>query len=145
MKTMIIIMALTGFTAISSYAQNMKCTCTHKTVHHNYHKMVQKEAETQNAVAPNDWARTYRFVKVEEPCFQYRKHNIVVTECPGTFYDNSDLNGYSSESSYMGYYPMKVQDKPNFDVPLAPQQNTLERSKVAPAGGNEFNTGYCPK
>ena len=138
MKTILLI-ALIGFTAIGGYAQNKNCPCKHKT---SYHKVTPANTSACQPMATGKWTRGYVFTEAkEEPCFQYRQHNIVVTECPGTFYDNLDINGltgYETESSYMGYYPQ--QNGTTVNCKVAPEHITIDNYKgVAPAGGNGCN------
>src|ERR1019366_6971070 len=141
MKTIILIIALMGFTAVGSYAQNKNCCCKKKAIHH---QTVQKKiVHPQKVAAPkpaatDELAGTYNPAdEVLEPCTQYRKHNIVVTECPGIFYDNSDVHDLiiRTESSYMGNYPKPKQENTHVQGPVAPQHITIDNYKgVAPAG-----------
>ena len=50
--------------------------------------------------------------KFTAPCYTYRQHNILVKQCPGTFYDNekrplnhAEAIEYNTDNTYMGYYP----------------------------------------
>ena len=114
-----------------------------------HHKVAHKKAIHHEAVSQTDylygpdyWPQAPSGAEaVVEPCTQYRKHNIIVTECPGTFYSNSDTNDntyFESEGSYTGYYP-KVAGEEKTMGPEAPQRNTNEGNLIAPAGGNEFH------
>ncbi len=148
MKPMLLTIALIGFTAIGGYAQNIDCNCK-KIVHHKTtkHETTQPKVTTScKPVADDNWERTYSFVKgTVEPCSQYRKHNIVVTECPGSFYDNSGIKGYETESSYMGYYP-RPEGMEQLNGPMAPQHTTIDNYKgIAPAGANACNADCAPR
>jgi hypothetical protein len=192
MKTMIITIALIGFTAVGSYAQNKVCNskqvsnkkvaterpiirpriapkdvdptcfmgrknnagitqCTYKTYDQadvameygaastytaNYPKMAKTkikklpvEARTENvmmAVNTNDYGRP------AIPCSVRRRHNIVVTECPDAFYDNTgvpvnaDAMDVRSEDSYTGNYPKKEKKA------AAPQVENIETGNTLP-------------
>lgn len=129
--------------SVGSFAHDKDCCCKKKAAHH---KTVQKNViDSQKAAAPKPVVAdelTYN-TRVLEPCYRYRKHNIVVTECPGTFYDNSDLYNVATESSYMGNYPKQETTTPG---PVAPQHITIDNYKgVAPAGGNGCNWNCTPE
>ena len=141
MKTLLIAMALVGFT-LGSGAQTYK----HKTVQTKtravHHKVVRKSTTfVQDPVIINNDVTT----KPEAPCVVYRKHNMVATECPGIFYDNSNIN-VNSENTYMGNYPkapgsQQIINLDNqVDGTIAPQHNVISDYKgVAPADGNYCN------
>ena len=74
-----------------------------KVAHHKTHKHTVVSGTT--ALQPND-------------CYTYRKHNIVVTECPNDF---SGTDGFNLERTYTGYYPEKESSAldPGTDVSAA--------------------------
>lgn len=135
MKTLLMIIAFGAFTW-SSNAQS----CGRRVVHHRSritHHTIARAAKVQEPILLNDDVTT----RPEAPCVVYRKHNIVVTECPGVFYDNSNIE-VNGEGTYMGNYPEAVPPKVNLDnqvnYQVAPQHNVIEndRGRVAPADGN---------
>jgi Raf kinase inhibitor-like YbhB/YbcL family protein len=87
MKTMILAIAISCSAAISSYAQTKDCSCKKKVAHHK---------TLRHTIA----AKTTTSKPI--PCYTYRKHNIVVTECPDDFSSN---DGFNLENTYTGYYP----------------------------------------
>jgi hypothetical protein len=96
MKTLLLIVALIGFTAVGSYAQNKNC---------NYkHKMHQKAAATTE---DNTIHTTLLLAPVKEdpPCVTYKNDNLSITACPGVS-DNNGLVEYTIEGTYMGNYPV---------------------------------------
>jgi hypothetical protein len=128
-------MAMMGFT-IGTFAQDKNCGCKKRVVHR---RTVQHKT-TSVPVASDNRIGSSTLIQVE-PCFQYRKHNIVVTQCPGTFYDNSDLQGFERESSFTGNYPLPAQQEQlPVKCKVAPEHITIDNySGVAPAGGNGCN------
>jgi Raf kinase inhibitor-like YbhB/YbcL family protein len=88
MKTTLLIIALISFTSIGGYAQNKECNCKKKPAHHKTitHRIARKTNSSKTPLAST--------------CYTYKKHNIVVTECPDDFSE-----GYNIENTYMGYYP----------------------------------------
>src|SRR5689334_782499 len=96
MKTMLLIVALIGFTAINGYAQNKSCCYKHKMV---YKKAPATTDNTEHTIV------LYAPVKEKEPCVTFKKDNIVVTECPAV-YDNSGTVEFNLEGTYMGNYPL---------------------------------------
>lgn len=140
MKRMMLILALIGVT-VGGYAQDKKnCVCRKKTMHKT---AVVKKTVTQPVVATkpcttDEWANVYLWKKAE-PCTQYTKNNIVVTQCPGVFYDNSDIDklyDFKTEGTYGGYYPVPKKDN-YIDGATAPQHNVIDNYQgVAPANGN---------
>ncbi len=148
MKKMMIMIALIGFTAVGSYAQDKNCVSKKKLAVHKMQtkKTVYRKAQSPIPLSASNGSYTYSYAtRAIEPCYQYRQHNIVVTECPGTFYNNKDLDNISSDRSFTGYYPKTNTKENKMTAPLAPQRNTNENNKVAPDGGNTFNTGYTPQ
>lgn len=141
MKTILLIAALFGFTAL--YAQDKNCCCKKKTVK----KAVTYKTAKAPAPKPAEWVRSYDLSnKAIEPCFVYRKHNIVVTQCPGTFYDNSDLDNVQAEGTYMGFYPKVQNDGTKVNGPVAPQHNVIDNYKgTAPANGNACTDNCTPQ
>lgn len=89
-------------------------------------------------------------VQLPEPCYSYRKHNILVTECPDVMTDPmsqlqmSQLQ-MSSQSAYLGYYPGSrtiVPARPAIVTPRPDVSNGSGRGNgrgVAPQGGNIFS------
>jgi hypothetical protein len=140
MKTILLILAIIGFTMNGTYAQSKNCAC--KRVHH---KTVKKTSIHKSRYASRpiteSGAMTYTLNQRIEPCTRYRKHNILVTECPGTFYDNSDVEAFEAQHTYMGNYP--AQTKTTTPQPMAPQHTTIDNYQgVAPANGNACS-GNC--
>lgn len=134
MKKMMLILMLVGFGAYSQ-AQTKNCTCKKKVT-----RATVKKTPPVTQVAK---LTTVRYTpRIIEPCTQYRKNNIVVTQCPGVFYDNSDIDRlyeFRSEGTFGGYYPVPLKDN-YINGTTAPQHNVIDNYKgVAPAGGNACN------
>jgi hypothetical protein len=136
MKMLFLIIALAGFT-MSSNAQ----TCSKRVVHHKgraiHHRVARVHRTIQQPVTFNNTEVTQ-----PAPCIVYRKHNMVATECPDVFYDNSKVE-FNRENTYMGNYPKNVQpgNTVNMDNQvdglIAPQHNVIEDYHgVAPSDGN---------
>jgi hypothetical protein len=158
MKTILLIIALIGFNATCSYAQNTGyCPCKKKMGYHHGASARQAKATTMKTVAasPSKTSRLSmpenRIAKAPEPCYMYRKNNIVVMECPGVFYDRDEKGvfEYSTDGTYLGYYPVSANSQPGIDNKtdentndfMAPQHTTIDHYKgTAPAGGN-----YCTR
>jgi len=125
MKTVLLIIAISAFNVAGTYAQNKNCACAktaarHKTIHHKL------AAKTTTNKPLND---AY-YVPVDEGCYTYTKHNIVVTECPTPSYDNSYPDvGFIRENNYLGYYPTVVNN--NITESVAPLSNHLVVSSSA--------------
>jgi hypothetical protein len=97
MKSLLLIVALIGFTAVGSYAQNKNCICKHKM----HHKVIAKTTEDNTIhstllLAP---------VKEEPTCLTFKKDNMIITACPDVP-DNSGVVEYNIEGTYMGNYPV---------------------------------------
>jgi len=126
MKKILLIAALAGFTAASGYAQNNRsCSCKHKTVHKTVHHQatVQNKDNSVNAVTgfytpaplhqqPDNLSTLNTDIDqkaadklADEPCYTYRQHNIVVTQCPGILYDDAGNMYYGTQGVYLGHYP----------------------------------------
>jgi hypothetical protein len=89
MKTIILFIALTGFTAVGSYAQNKNCSCK---LHHN--AVSERTAYKPPTIVP----RVPVDPDTQSPtCFMMKKENIGIPGCV-------DVN-YSGDDTYFGYYP----------------------------------------
>jgi hypothetical protein len=72
---------------------------------------------------------------VTQPCFSYRKNNIVVTECPGMTMKPGDLD-FMMQGTYGGYYPHAATIA-TVNPMIAPQPNVLSPYRgTAPQDGN---------
>ncbi|MCD6011334.1 MAG: hypothetical protein K0Q79_1196 [Flavipsychrobacter sp.] len=136
MKRMMMMLALIGI-AVGGYAQDKKnCVCKKKTA--VVKKAVPQAVVTTQPCTHDGWVNAYLWRKVE-PCTQYTKNNIVVTQCPGVFYDNSDIDKlyeFKTEGTYGGYYPVPKKDN-YVSGPVAPQHNVINNyDGEAPANGN---------
>lgn len=142
MKTLLLTIALMGFITVGGYAKDKDCPCK-KAVHHkaiSYHR-----AAKPKALCNPPTYTVLRTGKVyEEPCYTYRKHNIVVTQCPSVFYNNSDAAfEFNGSNTYMGNYPTESLRSSKAEEMVAPQHTTIDHYQgVAPAGGNGCN-GPC--
>ena len=157
MKTFLLT-ALIGLTTLNSYAQNKcNCPCKGKVVHHKvsavHHSVSPEPAKESNLppyvlVLPHVPNTYVPVPPATEACYSYTQHNIVVKECPGTFYDNSGNIEYNGQGTYFGYYPgeEKNADKGEATSPdLAPQHTVLNNyNGTAPADGNSCN-GCSPQ
>ncbi len=150
MKT-ILLVAFIGLYSVNGYAQNKcNCPCKHKTTTH-------KVAVVHHGVAP-DKKQPYLpdFVTVlphvpntyvppapaPEPCYTYTQHNIVVEECPNTFYNNDGAVQYNGEGTFLGYYPDNKSNEKgvNVNADMAPQHTVISNYRgAAPADGNSCN------
>ncbi len=142
MKRIVLIAAFMGF--VAGYAQEeLKCVCKKKTDHKT---AVKKVVVDKKPCAEDKWVSTYIWNGAIEPCTQRRQHNIVITECPGVFYDNSDIDvlyEFKSEGTYGGHYPAGQGNK---NGQVAPQHNVIDNYKgVAPAGANACNHDCAPR
>jgi hypothetical protein len=149
MKRMMIL-ALIGIT-VGGYAQDKKnCVCKNKTVQKTavVKKAVPQAVVTTQPCTHDEWVNVYIWNKVE-PCTQYTKNNIVVTQCPGVFYDNSDIERlyeFKSEKAFGGYYPAPRTVRDNITGPVAPQHNVIDNYKgEAPANGNACTNNCTPQ
>ena len=149
MKTLLML-ALVGL-SVNGYAQNKcNCSCKHKTTMHATAKVVHYGTAPERSddkllpdyvtVLPHV-PNTYVAVPpAPEACHVYSQHNIVVKECPGTFYDNKGNIQFEGAGTWMGYYPSDgtlIEDMPR---DIAPQHNVINNYKgVAPADGNSCN------
>jgi hypothetical protein len=147
MKSLLILAALVGFTSYSGIAQHKHTnSCGHsKTVQHKKKMSASNLGSSDRVViwqklltcASNKAAKAAPPVARPEACYSYRKNNIVVTECPGLMSDPSKIE-FSSQSSYLGYYP-QVGTIVTVNPVIAPQHNTINKARgAAPSGGN-----YC--
>lgn len=90
MKTILLIIALTGFIAVGSYAQNKDCYCKHITV-----QKVVTQSVTQSSTPA-----------LYPLCFLTTVNNAGIEKCANATYDNTTgLLQYESEKPYVGYYP----------------------------------------
>src|SRR5579871_5861228 len=143
MKTILIMLAVTVLTAGGSYAQNKNNCCCTRSAHKSvavHHKTRQVNKAVEYRLVPVETLATQNETaeKTNDACFAYRKHNIIVTECPGVFYDDANIS-YSTQGTFMGNYPNERQADNNYVPPIAPQHTTLNNNKgIAPADGN-----YC--
>ncbi len=152
MKTLLLI-AFIGL-SVCGYAQNKdQKNWTQKVVTHKQSGTIQNNQIVSYGAMPEkgDEANLPDYVTVlphvpnnyvavppaPEACRVYRQHNIVVKECPGTFYDNNSVMQYNGEGTWLGYYPESKDDgdmKANNLV--APQHTTINNYRgVAPADG----------
>jgi hypothetical protein len=146
MKTILLLIALIGFTAGNTYSQTKSCSCKKKTVHHKTTTTRQTTASRLRYPAKRDLAGASNIARINNEletenatCHRYRKHNIVVTECPGIMYDEAGNVQYSTERSYTGSYP-QTDEKPYKVItgPRAPQHTTISHQRgEAPADGNQ--------
>jgi hypothetical protein len=137
MKTLLLIAALVGF-SFGASAQNSSCgkkKVHHKVVRHKYvHKTKKhKKAPAVAYIPPKETPG--------ESCYVYKQHNIMVTECPHTFYENSGSINFSVEHTYMGYFPTPPQPdeatKHAEEAKIAPQViNMSNYHGTAPESGN---------
>ena len=105
MKTILLLIVLTGFTAAGSYAQNKECkTVTHKTVR----KAVITPRVPANGQDPS--------------CFLIKKENLGIPGCMNMT--------YSSENAYLGYYAKK--DVVGYRIPKAPKVKTVTVAEDQP-------------
>jgi hypothetical protein len=123
MKTIALMIALAGFTAFTCGAQDKKnCCCKHKVTRQKMAVNSKKSGPVDVATGvytpspfhqPDDnltklttgLEQTAMENLLDEPCYTYRQHNIVVTECPGVSYDDAGNMYYSTQGVYMGNYP----------------------------------------
>jgi hypothetical protein len=152
MKTILLILALSF--ATGGYAQNKNCISGHKHKGKQSHKVVSrtKNRMRYNNAAPAIMERT----AVATPtCLTYRKHNIVVTECPDIFYDsngkasfidNSSAIEYQTESAYTGGYPSAQPVQHNEQQQQAPQIKSDNRPATEIDNGtfNNLCLWGCP-
>lgn len=141
MKRIVLIAAFMAFVTAGNAQEEMTCICKNKA---NHKTAVKKVVVDKKPCAEDKWVSTYIWNGAIEPCTQRRQNNIVVTECPGVFYDNSDIDmlyEFKSEGAYGGYYPAG-----HSHGPLAPQHNVIDNYKgVAPAGGHACNHDCAPR
>ena len=150
MKKVLLIVFL-GLSTLNGYAQNKcNCPCKHKTA-------INKVSVVRHGVAP-DRRQQYvpSFVTVlphvpntcvpappaPEPCYTYTQHNIVVQECPNTFYDDNGAIQYNGEGTFLGYYPegRSEEKTENINNEMAPQHTVISNYRgTAPADGNSCN------
>jgi hypothetical protein len=121
MKTILITIALFGFTVMSSYAQNTKsCTCKKTVYHKTTHQKVALGIKT-----------------TRPPLYTSRTHNV--SPYPGNDVWKSDAQPlapttpldvnsmeYSTESSYSGNYPKPTLQYTKVD----PRENSSKRPEV---------------
>ena len=142
--------------SVNSYAQNKcNCPCKNKVVHHKAARAVKDANIVSYGSIPEDddlnlpdyvtvlphVPNTYVAVPpAREACRVYRQHNIMVKECPGTFYDSKNME-FNSEGSWLGYYPgNERREADNLNGEIAPQHTVINNAKgVAPADGNSCN------
>jgi len=139
MKRIMMIVALMGFVALGNAQEKRNCVCKNKANHKT--AMVDKQP-----CAEDKWVSTYIWNGAIAPCTQRRQNNIVITECPGVFYDNSDIDmlyEFKSEGAFGGHYPAGQGNK---NGRVAPQHNVIDNYKgVAPAGGHACNHDCTPR
>ncbi|MES2702363.1 MAG: hypothetical protein V4649_06980 [Bacteroidota bacterium] len=146
MKSLLIIATLAGLISFDTQAQTKRTGSTHKkTVHKK--KVASRTVRSagtdgrivmwQNLLAcasRKEAAKPAAPAKAAptEPCYSYRKNNIIVTECPGVAAIPVEL---STQGSYMGYYQAGTIATVN--PTIAPQHNTINNAKGSvPHGGN---------
>ncbi len=148
----ILLITFIGLSTLNGYAQNKcNCSCKHKATDH-------KVAVVRHGASPDRNKLPYRpaFVTVlphvpntyvpvppaPEPCHTYTQHDIVVQECPNTFYDNNGAIQYNGEGTFLGYYPdgKSGEKSENANNDMAPQHTVISNYRgVAPADGNSCN------
>ncbi len=145
MKRIVLIAALMGLVAAGNAQEEMNCICKKKA---NHKTAVKKVPVDKKPCAGDKWVSTYIWNGAIPACTQYRKNNIVVTECPGVFYDNSDIDmlyEFKSEGAYGGNYPAG-HSHGKLNGQIAPQHNVIDNYKgVAPAGGHACNHDCTPR
>jgi hypothetical protein len=156
MKTAILIISIMGLGFMGN-AQTANCVCKkttqHKMVYH-HHRAKRAKAFAYNRIETKN-IETAKCAPQPEPCYVYKKDNILVMQCPGVFY-NEDGKGvfeYGSDGAYLGYYPVNNDSKGNcvnstpqtgkpyvnMNQQIAPQHTVIDNHKgVAPEGAN-----YC--
>ena len=117
MKPIILIVALTGFTAAGSYGQNnASYMCTKKSVQYDVIPIAQDVPTTGKYIYySEDTVQTQTFVPMEflaptesPACNKSTEGNLTVTKCPNGTYksDNTNVYEYGTDGTYLGYYPV---------------------------------------
>ncbi len=134
MKTILLIMALIGFTTVSSYAQDKNCTCKKKTAYHSTHHRkataLKKTAVVVERPVPTDVSLYLLGIGNSQPDMAI--NNLPANRC--AIDSNGDIE-YTSDNTYLGYYSENHANCDPFDQLVLPYTDLAITSTAFTNGG----------